>query len=216
MRCVDLRLGNSADTRAIAELMLRAGGGLFEQLLDDILPGVGAEPLLALSLTINQADSAFGCDNAIVAELGHECCGMVLCFPTADYRLPEAVTAIVPPARLTRIEALIASCPRDSFYIHSLAVSPGAERRGVGRRLIHAAAELAAAQGLPAVSLHVWEGNGPAVALYAGLGFAVVRELALPPLRRGTWAGPVLLMTVDTAALLRRFATAPYASADAE
>jgi len=200
-----LRLGAAADTRLIAELMLRAGGGLFEQLLEDILPGVGAEPLLALALAINQADSAFGCDNAVFAERDGRCCGMVLCFPATDYRLPDAVTAFVPAGRLTRIEALIASCPSDSFYVHSLAVMPDAERQGVALALLGAAAELAAAQGLPQLSLHMWDGNKAAAALYRKLGFTV-RDTIDVPAWRVQWAGPVRLLTAPTAALLTTLA----------
>ena len=206
MASVDLRLGTAGDTRFVAEQMLRASGGLFEQLLDDIMPGIGAEPLLGLALAINQADSAFGCDNAIVAERDSHRCGMALCFPASDYRLPEAVTAIVPSQRLARIEALIDSCPRDSFYLHSLAVLPRAERTGVARRLIHAVAELAAAQGLLRISLHVWQGNEAAVGLYRSLGFKTGRALAIEATPRLRWAGPVVPMETGTADLLARFA----------
>lgn len=199
---VTFRLGTPADTRVIAELMLRAGGGLFEQLLEDIMPGVGAEPLLALALAINQADSAFGCDNAVFAEVDGACRGMALCFPAAHYRLPDAVSAFVPAHRLTRIDALIGSCPPESFYIHSLAVIPGAERQGVGLALLAAAAELAAAQALDTVSLHVWDGNAAAAALYRKLGFAVQGTIELSPAFAMQWRGPVRLMTADVPALL--------------
>ena len=213
MGCVELRLGTAGDTRFVAEQMLRASGGLLEQLLDDIMPGIGAQPLLGLALAINQADSAFGCDNAIIAERGGQPCGMALCFPAADYRLPEAVTAIVPSERLGRIEALIASCPEGSFYVHSLCVLPHAERTGVAHRLLHAAAELAAAQGLPRVSLHVWCGNSPALTLYESLGFRTGRALAIEATPRLRWAGPVVPMVTGTRDLLARFAQSRRVSA---
>ena len=212
---IALRLGAHADTRLVAELMLRASGGLFEQLLEDIMPGVGAEPLLALALAINQADSAFGCDNTIMAERDGACCGMALCFPAADYRLPDAVTAIVPANRLGRIETLIKSCPSDSFYIHSLAVTAEAERSGVAHSLLLAATEMAAAQGLATVSLHVWAGNAPAMGLYRALNFTNRGPVDIPPSPRLQWAGPVLLLASDTAALLRRLEVSRRASADA-
>ena len=209
---IELRLGTQADIRAIAEYMLIAGGGLFEQLLDDIVPGTGAEPLLALALALNQPQSAFDCDNAILAEVDGACRGAVLCFPAADYCLPDAVTAFVPPARLARVETLIRSAPADTFYIHSLAVDQGALRRGLARRLVHAATELAAAQSLEAISLHVWRGNLPAMTLYAGLGFTERMVVPMPPSPRMRWEGPVVVVAAETAALLRRLRTGTAAA----
>lgn len=203
--CIELRLGTHADTRAIAEYMLLAGGGMFEQLLDDIVPGTAAEPLLALALTINQAESAFDYENAVLLEVDGTCRGLALCFPATDYRLPDAVTAFVPPARLARVEVLIRSCLAGSLYIHSLAVDQHMLRRGLARRLVNAVAELAAAQGLETVSLHVWRGNAPAMALYAGLGFTERREVVVPPSPRIRWEGPAVLVAAGTKALLARF-----------
>lgn len=205
---VNLRLGTPADMRAIAEYMLLAGGGLFEQLLEDIVPGTVAEPLLALALAINQPDSPFACENAILAEIGGRSCGLALCFPSSSYRLPDTVTSFVPLARLARLEVLIRSCPPDSYYIHSLAVAPDAMRRGVAKRLLHGVAELAAAQELASVSLHVWHGNAPAMALYDGLGFQERCTVTVPHSPRMRWEGPVALLSVDTAMLLARMEAA--------
>jgi GNAT superfamily N-acetyltransferase len=201
---VDLRLATPADMRLIAEFMLLAGGGLFEQLLEDIVPGIGAQPLLALALAINQTDGPFGCDNAVVADCGGRPAGMMLAFPAAEYRLPDAVTAFVPPARLHRIEALIGSCRNGSFYLHSLAVQPDHRRKGIARGLVRAAAALAAAQGFDTVSLHVWSGNGGAVHFYRALGFRTAGQVAMAPSPHLCWPGPVSLMLAETAMLLDR------------
>lgn len=204
----DLRLGTPGDTRMIAEYMLLAGGGLFEQLLEDIVPGTAAEPLLALALAINQPDSPFTCENAILAEIDGRSCGLALCFPSDDYRLPDTVTAFVPLARLARVEVLIQSCLSRSFYIHSLAVAQDALRRGVAKRLLHAVAELATAQELGTVSLHVWHGNAPAMALYDALGFEEQCTVVVPHSPRLHWDGPVALLAADTAMLLTRMEAA--------
>ena len=58
--------------------------------------------------------------------------------------------------------------------ILTLAVAPAARGRGLGRALVTAAARHAVAMGANAFFLEVEEGNAPALALYAGLGFLQV------------------------------------------
>ena len=59
----------------------------------------------------------------------------------------------------------------DEAEILTLAVSPHARRRGVGGRLVRTAAARAARLGAARLFLEVAEDNGPARALYDGLGF---------------------------------------------
>lgn len=62
----------------------------------------------------------------------------------------------------------------DEGQILTLAVSPGARRRGLGGRLLRACLALMARRGATSVFLDVREGNRAARALYAAQGFAVV------------------------------------------
>ena len=62
----------------------------------------------------------------------------------------------------------------DEGYIGNVAVDPAARRRGLGRALIASLLERASALELSFVTLEVREGNVPAIALYAGFGFARV------------------------------------------
>lgn len=59
----------------------------------------------------------------------------------------------------------------DEAEILTLAVAPAARRRGLGRRLTDAAADLAVARGATRLFLEVAEDNAPARALYAAAGF---------------------------------------------
>lgn len=71
----------------------------------------------------------------------------------------------------------------DEAEILTLAVTPAARGRGLGRALVTAAAAHAAGLGAVALFLEVAEGNVPALALYAGLGFLQVGR------RTGYYAG---------------------------
>lgn len=61
--------------------------------------------------------------------------------------------------------------PADAAYLSLLAVRPDLQARGVGRALLVAAVEAAAAAGHPAVVLHALDDNLPALRLYEAAGF---------------------------------------------
>ena len=66
----------------------------------------------------------------------------------------------------------------DELHILNVAVDPGRRRRGLGAALLRAVLEVAAREGMAAVSLEVRPGNEPALGMYRGFGFepAGVRE----------------------------------------
>lgn len=62
----------------------------------------------------------------------------------------------------------------EEAHISTLAVDPAYRRRGIGRRLLRAALERAAAAGAQAVTLEVRVSNAAAIALYRSFGFQEV------------------------------------------
>lgn len=72
----------------------------------------------------------------------------------------------------------------DEAELLTIGVAPDARRGGLGRALITACLDAAAAAGAERLHLEVAAGNGPALALYAALGFAETGR------RRAYYAGP--------------------------
>ena len=66
--------------------------------------------------------------------------------------------------------------PADAAYLSLLAVAPGAQGHGLGRRLLSEAVAAAAAAGYPRCELHALDGNEPAVSLYRSAGFTPSAE----------------------------------------
>ena len=84
---IDIRFGTADDTAEIAEFILDAGGGIFEQLFEGVLPKVTARDLLGMAIT--DEDSPLSYRNAVLAEADGQSCGMVMCYPAAEYGLPS-------------------------------------------------------------------------------------------------------------------------------
>jgi len=85
----------------------------------------------------------------------------------------------------------------------TLAVAPGARRRGLGRALVRAGLAAACAEGAGAVFLEVAEGNAAALGLYESEGFELSGR------RRGYYARPG--GKAEDALLLRRVLNTPGA-----
>ena len=82
----------------------------------------------------------------------------------------------------------------DEGYITNVAVSPDFRRQGIARALITALLDRAKISGLSFVTLEVRASNAPAIALYAGAGFAPVGE------RKNFYSNPTenaVLMTIN-------------------
>lgn len=82
----------------------------------------------------------------------------------------------------------------DAFHIARLGVLPQARRRGIARDLVETACTTARERGDPLVTLVVWADNGPALALYDGLGFAQLDETEIAPHPRLAKHGRSLLL----------------------
>src|SRR5262249_34674588 len=93
-----LRFGEATDAAIIAGYALKAGGGLFEFLLDGVLPFVTAESLLRLAV-VND-DSVLHYSNSVLAELESRPVGMILCYASRDYGIPQILEGLVPRSRL--------------------------------------------------------------------------------------------------------------------
>ncbi|HEX3905045.1 MAG TPA: GNAT family N-acetyltransferase [Polyangia bacterium] len=67
-------------------------------------------------------------------------------------------------------------------HLETLVVARRARRRGIGRRLVAAAADWARAQGAVEIVLTAWTGNADADAFYERLGYRVLSRVLHAPL----------------------------------
>ena len=75
--------------------------------------------------------------------------------------------------------------PRRLAQVNSICVAPEFRGRGAARALMAEAERWAVAQGAAELRLLVWDFNAPAMALYRGLGYAVLSHAMAKPLPAG-------------------------------
>lgn len=185
---VRLRPAAPGEAALIARFIVGAGGGLFEFMFEDLLPGQAAVSILAAIAA--QPDSLFSHRHCRIAEVDGTARGLINTYP-ADHIRGETFAQLTPERRRH-----LAPFPQvqdwGSHYVSALAVDAGHRRQGIGRRLLTAAIDEAGRQGFPRISLHVWDDNAAAAALYAALGFSRVAAVDIPwhprlPHRGGMW-----------------------------
>jgi ribosomal protein S18 acetylase RimI-like enzyme len=78
-------------------------------------------------------------------------------------------------------------------WIYSLAVLPGARRRGVGTALVKHVERALARRGCSKINLQVLASNAATVAFYQKLGYAVEERISMGKILESTSAGPPAL-----------------------
>ncbi|MCF8480809.1 MAG: GNAT family N-acetyltransferase [Rhodospirillum sp.] len=186
---ITIRDANDGDAEAIATLLVQAGEGLYEFLLDGLVPDMGAADLLAH--LVETGDSPYGWPECRVAVKDGAVIGMVNAFPVE--RLDELDTDMIPADRMIHIAPLARLRDPGGFFINAMAVLPEHRSQGIGRKLVAEALGMAGAEGRKRVSLQVWSTNTRAIKLYEEFGFSPIDQLELPHHDRLT-ARRVILM----------------------
>ncbi len=162
------------DAQAVAALMVEAGGGLFEFLLEGVLPEMTPADVLALAVAGGEDPSSHR--NVLVAEAEGRVVAMINAYPVD--LLKAEPRDLVPEDRLAHITALDDIANWGSFFISSMAVTTGHRRRGIASYLLTRVFAAAERRGFDRVSLQVWANNAAARRLYENEGF-VIRDRAL-------------------------------------
>lgn len=179
------------DSRAIADLICQAGGGLYEFLFDDLIPLVGATDIVAAGVAMSGGPLSH--ENCLVASSASgEIVGAVNFFP-ADSLTEETFLSLVSD-RFDHISPMLRLRDPGSMFLNAIAVSRNHRGNGVGTRLLALIEAASMEAGLSRLSLHVWIDNVAAIRLYKRHGFAEVgiAELAFSP--RLPHSGGSLLM----------------------
>ena len=157
----------------------------------DIVPGVGPVGVFA---DIMAGDvEPYTWRNCIVADQGDEVIGMIHSYP-ADDEAKFEVDPRIPEDRFAILVPLDALMVPGTWYICAVAVRPGSQGHGIGRRFMQLSIDEARRKAFTELSLHVFEDNGGAIALYETLGFQITDRCTLDHPAFARHEGDLLLM----------------------
>ncbi len=172
------RDATSEDSAAVASYICLAGDGLYEFLLDDLIPGFTSAEIL--KWTVGVLASPLSYNNCFVAvDSGtSQIAGAINLFP-ADL-LREQDHKLISQPRWHFLEPVFKLQDWGSLFINALAVGRQWRKCGIGGRLLDYAIETAQSDGYDRLSLHVWSDNHQAISFYEKHGFKTVSRAALP------------------------------------
>jgi ribosomal protein S18 acetylase RimI-like enzyme len=190
---ISFRIGEAGDAELIVDLILQAGDGLFESLLDGVVPGVRAKQLLRMAVKGEESPLNFA--NAIVAEGDGAVVGLALSYPASEFGLHPVLQSLLPNARLEPFKPFFASRPPESWYLNSLSVVEAFRGKGLAKLLVGCCGDLALSAGQSQLSLHVWADNDAALQLYRSLGFDEIERIPVRLRANGRPDSEMVLMT---------------------
>lgn len=183
------------DRRACAELIYGADADL-----NALVYGAGLEGVAVIEEMLGAPEGYFSPEHIRCAVLGDEVVGILVGYPVSQMKDVDATSghdfmrAMGAWGFLKRLPMFMrmakltgGEMDPDGYYIHTLSISPAHQRRGIGTRLIEAAAD-----GQSALYLHVNRENQQAIGFYEKVGFVRQSEAAIR--LRGRMVGEYLMV----------------------
>lgn len=172
---IALRPADPDDAPAIAPLLVAAGGGIYEYLLDGLMPGMGVAEMLVPGLAAREG--SFSYRHCGVAAEGDSVIGVAHAYPS-DW-MKSVDRSYLSADRLEHLRPFDAAQDWGSYFLSALAVAPAWRRRGVAGALLGWVEGRARSGGFDRITLHVWADNAPARRLYARHGYIEVEVAAI-------------------------------------
>jgi ribosomal protein S18 acetylase RimI-like enzyme len=190
---ISFRIGEAGDAELIVDLVLEAGEGLFESLLDGVVPGIRAKQFLRLA--VKDEDSPLNFANAIVAVGEGKVVGLALSYPVSEFGLHPLLQSLLPDVRLEPFKRFFESRVPGSWYLNSLSVVEAFRGQGLAKLLVACCGDLAVSAGQSTLSLHVWADNEAALKLYRNLGFNEIERVPVGLRAKNQRPGEMVLMS---------------------
>lgn len=188
-----IRPAEPDDAGVIAGFMAQAGGGVYEFLLDGLVPGVSAVEMLTPGIA--GRSGSFSHRQCAVAVVGDRIIGAAHAYP-ADW-MRDADRSFLPQDRLDHLAAFDRMQDWGSYFLSAVAVHPDHRGAGHALRLLDWVYARARSGGFPRVSLHVWADNPAARRLYTAQGFTELAHVQVPWHPRLPREGGCILMVRD-------------------
>jgi ribosomal protein S18 acetylase RimI-like enzyme len=175
---ISYRYATSEDSAAVASYICLAGDGLYEFLLDDLIPGFTSTEILKWTVGVLACPLSYkNCFVAVDSD-NDQIAGVINLFPADELR--EQGHELINTQRWRFLEPVFSLQDWGSLFINSLAVGRQWRQSGIGGRLLDHAFERAKSDGCDRVSLHVWADNLNAISFYEKRGFTILDTVALP------------------------------------
>ena len=187
-----IREAQVKDIPHLAYVSLQATSGLFDALYEGSIPG--RETPLIVEHMFSRLNTTSSYLNCRILEVDGQVVGGLHGFPQNE----SEKSAGDPLMRRDRFNLLKPfyelPIPKDSYYIHSVGLYPEQRGQGHGHELMLKAEEIAKSLQAKSTSLHVFQQNSQALALYLGMGYTETGRSPVVPHPSLLYDGQLLLL----------------------
>ncbi len=187
-----IREAQVKDIPHLAYVSLQATSGLFDALYEGSIPG--RETSLIVEHMFSRLNTTSSYLNCRILEVDGQVVGGLHGFPQSE----SDKSAGDPLMRRDRFNLLKPfyelPIPKDSYYIHSVGLYPEQRGQGHGHELMLKAEQIAKSLQINSTSLHVFQQNTQALALYLGMGYAETGSSPVVPHPSLLYDGQLLLL----------------------
>jgi len=181
MVAIRIRSATKTDAKALVPFILSASGGIVEYLLTDAVSGFSPTQILRIQIT-GQA-IPFSYRYIHIAETNDGIVGIIHGY-ASRYLTSSYFQRMSSNKSKQFIDALYCNLPKNSFYLHSLAVLEKCRGQGIGKKLLEKAKQNALQNKLDNITLHVWADNTQVISLYQKTGYRIIEHI---PVKRKSW-----------------------------
>ncbi|NDY56489.1 GNAT family N-acetyltransferase [Desulfovibrio sulfodismutans] len=179
---LSLRQADPEDASAIARIIREVSAGVADFLLHRVSLAVSVNRLLAT--LVMEPGNPFSYENALLLEHDGRLAGLLLAYPWNRHGYPDILQRLVAHKRLEMLDGMLRTADAQSLYINTLWVDEALRGTGTAGDLLECATLMAKDNGLPRISLHVWNDNARAMRFYLRHGFTVARHYDVPRYRQ--------------------------------
>ena len=187
-----IREAQVKDIPHLAYVSLQATSGLFDALYEGSIPG--RETPLIVEHMFSRLNTTSSYLNCRILEVDGQVVGGLHGFPQSE----SEKSVGDPLMRRDRFNLLKPfyelPIPKDSYYIHSVGLYPEQRGQGHGHELMLKAEEIAKSLQVNSTSLHVFQQNTQALALYLGMGYTETGRSPVVPHPSLLYDGQLLLL----------------------
>lgn len=185
------------DADAIAAIVIAANGGLVEQLLDGLIPGLKSATIL--SATFIKGEGPYRTENVICARENERLTCMLFAYPASEHCVPPLLESFIPAKRLNPIRPVLETSVPGSLYINTLWREPALRGTGHTAALVLEAESLCRAGGFDRLSVFCWNDNDEDMAIWTQQGFCLAERIELAHVGAHTQGGSLLCKVLGEA-----------------
>jgi len=163
------------DADQIARIAVNASGGVAEQLLDGLIPGMSCVDILTASFI--KGEGPYDTKNILRTLDEDRIVALLFSYPAEEHTVPPLLNSLIPARRLEPVRPFLERAVPESLYINTVWLDEPRWKKGYADALMVEAESRCRSLDRDRMSLFCWNDDVRAMQFFAAQGFAIVEHI---------------------------------------